>query len=267
MILVACSSMDIASSNAASAFISRAGLSERGIGIYGNGKIELRIIDSILPMAQGLDDLGAELIIFMSRHSSASGISAFTVHPTGNWGKEARLGGVPQTLSTAAPSAMASILRLFASSSISMETTYEATHHGPLLRTPSLFAEFGGNEATISDKKIAEELSRIVHDYVQGAAESKSESNTVALGIGGTHYPRKFTGLALSKGYAFSHIMPKHAILNADGTDNVDLLGQAVEKSSEKVEKAIIDWKSINSVLRSRIIKRLSDIGVDYERV
>lgn len=267
MILVACSSRDIASSNAASALISRAGLSERGAGRYGNGKIELRITDSILPMAQGLDDLGAELIIFMSRHSSVSGIAAFTVHPTGNWGKEARMGGAPQTLSTAAPYAMAGILRLFASSPINIEATYEATHHGPALKTPSLFAEFGGNEATISDKKIADELSRIVYEHVQGAADSKSESKLVALGIGGTHYPRKFTSLALSKGYAFSHMMPKHAILNADGTDNVDMISQAVEKSSEKVEKAIIDWKSMSSEFRSRIIKKLGDIGVDYERV
>ena len=267
MILIACSSQDAASSSAAQALISMADLQQTGPGRYARSKIELQLTDSLLPKADGLDDAGADLIIFMSRHSSSSGISAFTVHPTGNWGKEARLGGMPQTLSVAAPSPMLRILKLFKKSPIKIESTYEATHHGPTLKTPSLFAEFGGNEATINDKRIAGELGRIVYESVQEIAEGRTEPATVTIGIGGTHYPKKFTDLAQNKDYAFSHIMPKHAILNDDGTDNIGMLGQAVEKSSEKVEKAVIDWKSLNSEVRSRIIKRLSDIGIDYERV
>ncbi len=267
MILIACSLQDTASINAAQALISLAGLSETVPGRYDSGKIRLQVIDSILPKAEGLDAAGAELIIFMSRHSSASGISAFTVHPTGNWGHEARLGGSPQMLSIAAPSPMLKILKLFKKSPINMESTYEATHHGPTLKTPSLFAEFGGNDATINDKRIAGELGRIVFESAQDAAEGVKEYKTIVIGIGGTHYPKKFTDLAQNKDYAFSHIMPKHAITNGDGTDNIEMLNQAVERSSERVEKAVIDWKSINSEVRSRVIKKLSDIGIDYERV
>jgi D-aminoacyl-tRNA deacylase len=266
MILIACSSQDVASSNAASAFISRAGLSEAEPGTYGDGDVRLRILDSALPKADTLDEAGAELIIFMSRHSSSAGVSAFTVHPTGNWGKEARLGGEPQTLSVAAPSPMLRMLRLFEKSQIRMESTYEATHHGPLLNTPSLFVEFGGNDTTRNDRSVAEELGRMVFDYVQSASEADGPARVV-MGIGCTHYPRKFTDMALHKDYAFSHMMPKHAVFNGDGTDNIDVLGRAFERSSERVEKAVIDWKSIGSEVRSRIIKKLNDIGIDYERV
>ena len=61
--------------------------------------------------------------------------------------------------------------------------------------------------------------------------------------------------------------MPKYAIYNDDGTDNSDMLGQAVERSAERPDLAVIEWKGINSSTREMIIKRLGDIGLDYERV
>ena len=126
MILIACSSQDVASSNAAHAFISRANLPETAPGMYGDGETRLRILDISLPKAESLDEAGADLIIFMSRHSSSAGVSSFTVHPTGNWGKDAKLGGEPRALSVAAPYPMLRILRLFEKLPIKMESTYES---------------------------------------------------------------------------------------------------------------------------------------------
>ena len=62
-------------------------------------------------------------------------------------------------------------------------------------------------------------------------------------------------------------MMPKHAILNSDGTDNIEMLEQAIAKSSERAESAVIDWKSIKSVQRAAIIKKLEEIGIGYERI
>ena len=269
MILVACSSQETASRNAAQALIRLAGLEETGPGRYASGAMLLRVVDSSLPMAQGLDGEGAELIIFMSRHSSAAGVSAFTVHPMGNWGPQARLGGLAHTLSTAAPSPMLGMLRMFERSRIKMEVTYETTHHGPALTTPSLFAEFGGNEATVGNPEIAGELARIVYEAATRLSDGKEgfEHSKVAMGIGGTHYPKKFTELALRRGYAFSHMMSKHAILNPDGTNNIEMLDQAARSSQERVEAAVIDWKSISSAARAAAIKKLNEIGIDYERI
>ncbi len=269
MILVACSSQDIASANAAKAFISIAGLEDTGGNTYCGEGIRLQILDSPLPIAKGLSPEDATLVIFMSRHSSSSGTPAMTVHPMGNWGPQASLGGMPRTLSISAPSPMLSILRLLNESRNDIAITYEATHHGPVLSVPALFAEFGGNEETINSAKFAARLAGVVHSFCKShvAGEENEKAAKVVVGIGSTHYPGRFTALALEKGYAFSHMMPKHAILNPDGTDNIEMLEQAIAKSSEPAEMAVMDWKSIKSGQRSAIIKKLEDIGIGYERI
>lgn len=269
MILVACSSQDIASANAAKALIRIASMQSREGKLYSGDGISLQIVDMPLPMAQGLHLDGIELVIFMSRHSSASKIPAMTVHPMGNWGAQAQLGGLPRTLSMSAPSPMLGILGLLVQNAQGIAVTYEATHHGPVLQVPSLFAEFGGTQEAISSEKYATLLAQAVHSFCNSFIDrdKRGAASEVVIGIGGTHYPGRFTSLALKKGYAFSHIMPKHAILNPDGTDNIGMLEQAIIKSSEPVGRAVIDWKSINSGPRSSIIKKLDELGVGYERI
>lgn len=84
--------------------------------------------------------------------------------------------------------------------------------------------------------------------------------------MGGLNYPRKFTELALEEGYAFSHIMPRNAIVDADGSDNTAMLWQAAERGGRLAEVGVIEWKSINADARNRVIKRLGQMGLDYER-
>ena len=266
MISIIFTSDEVVSLRAGQSIISRLGLNEGSPGVYLNGEIELRKIGSSLLNAEFLDGLGSDLIIFLSRHSSSSGVPAFTVHPTGNWGGEAQLGGKPYALSVSAPSAMLSILELMSGSGLSVEKTYEATHHGPLLDTPSLFAEYGGGSEAIKDKGMAERLGLMVYSAAEGISASDTEYSKVAIGIGSNHYPSKFTKLAVEKGYAFGHMMPKHALV--DGSEAVlSMIGKAVERSAERPDCAVIDWKSFNSESRSRIIKRLDGIGIDHERI
>ena len=52
----------------------------------------------------------AQLIVFISRHSSLSGKSTLSVHTPGNFG-EAQLGGLPRTLSVAPAVAMQTALK------------------------------------------------------------------------------------------------------------------------------------------------------------
>ncbi len=266
MILLACSTLDPASENAARYLISEFGMEDCGNGSYRLGNISLELLSTSLTFADSLDGRACELIIFISRHSSAAGIPSLTVHAEGNWGDYAELGGRPRTLSVAAPSAMLCALREFNAIETKMEKTYEATHHGPALRTPSMFIEIGGNERVVHDKSLASELGRVALSVAESAAEGSINSSAVALGIGGTHYPRKFTSMALSKGYAFSHIMPKHALSNPDGTANLDMAVQAAERSGAMPSIAVIDWKSMNSQKRASFIKALAGIGIDYEK-
>ena len=119
----------------------------------------------------------------------------------------------------------------------------------------------------IGNKAAATKLAGAVFEAVTGMANGETEFEKVVIGIGSNHYPEKFSRLALSKGYAFSHIMPKYAIFNDDGSSNLDVLEQALERSSNKPEVAVVDWKSLNSAMKEQTIKKLNEIGLDNEKI
>ncbi len=268
MIGIVCSTADIASVNIAKALERLFEFSESSINGYPckkYGKLCMICTDKELINTEFVDSFGLELIYFVSRHSSEKGISSFTTHPLGNWTFEAKLGGKPRQLSYAAPIEMLGVLNGFAkfNPSAEMSVSYEATHHGPLLHTPSLFVELGGNSAIIENEKLAEVPAYAIKHMLDNGAEYSK----VVLGIGSNHYPSKFTKLALEQGYAFTHMLPKYAMLNADGTDNFSMLQQALERSSIAPEAAVIEWKSMNASLRNSAISALNEIGLDYERI
>ena len=267
MISIIYSTLDIASTNMAHAMIQRHGFSKDG-DAWRHGNIEIREINSPLVHAEFLDDLKTDILVMLSKHSSAAGIAAFTTHSTGNWGNEAKLGGTPKHLSKAAPLHMLAVLRSLSKiSAEGMQAVYEATHHGPLLKTPSLFVELGGNKETVENTSLAEKEADAVMQALEAAESGAAEYSKVVIGIGGTHYPSKFSMLAIQKGYAFSHIMPKYAIFNPDGSNNLDMLDQAATLSTNAPEAAIIEWKSINAATRNIIIAKLEKIGMQYEKI
>ena len=59
------------------------------------------------------EHIDADLVIFLSRHSSVNPVPVLTVHVTGNFGV-ADLGGTPRTLPPAAPAMMQATLRSLA---------------------------------------------------------------------------------------------------------------------------------------------------------
>ena len=206
--------------------------------------------------AEYLDELSADSIIILSRHSSAENIPAFTVHAEGNWNSDAKLGGQPKQLSTAAPVQMINILsRMRVHSDIPV--TYEATHHGPLLKTPSLYAEIGGSEEAKASPAHWETLARCVLE----SFDKEASYDKVAFGIGAMHYADRFTRRALEGKFAFAHIMPKYR------ADCVDMIGQAIERSNPRPEIAVMDWSALKSVERTTILKRLEEFGLDYVKI
>lgn len=199
-----------------------------------------------------------DCIIFLSRHSSAKEVPAFTVHPEGNWTSEAKLGGKPKELAFAAPVQMLQILTSMQNMNTSnVQVTYEATHHGPLLKTPSLYAEIGGNEQIRANI----EYIKFLAAAVQNSIYNEVGYDKIALGIGGLHYADRFAKRALEGKYAFAHIMPRHTV------DNVDMIGQALSRSVPKTEVAVIDWKSISDPQRQAVIKKLEEFGIDYYKI
>src|SRR5205807_5140421 len=89
----------------------------------------------------------ADLVVYRSKHRSESGRPSLTVHPIGNPGA-AEFGGQPRTLVPSAPRWMTSALRSLrqAGGHLGYVVTFEATHHGPYLTSPTFYIEQGSTE-------------------------------------------------------------------------------------------------------------------------
>ncbi|RLI16698.1 D-tyrosyl-tRNA(Tyr) deacylase, partial [Candidatus Bathyarchaeota archaeon] len=140
------------------------------------------------------------------------------------------------------------------------EVSYECTHHGPSLDVPTMFAELGSSLKQWKDAKAAE---AVAHATMEAVSRFGDFSAKAVLGIGGPHYNEKFTKIALEKEKAFGHIIPKYAVSVVD----LEILRQCVEKTLERVELAVLDWKGIKGEYKPKLIKMLEEIGLSYEKV
>ncbi len=270
MIGIVYSKLDVAGTNIVDYMVNNCGFRKtEGPGDLRYEGDDARIYEIPTPTVEAdfVDSFGCDLIIFPNKHKSEAGIGAFTTHSLGNWRNEAKVGGKPKQLSYAAPLAMISALRNLTKIDSDIEKVYEATHHGPLIKTPAIFVELGGNENTLNNKELASKVGEAICESLGAIKRNDVEYSKVAVGIGGTHYPDKFSSLALEKGYAFSHIMPRYAMLNDDGSDNFDVLEQTLERSTHRPELAVLEWRSLNSLAKEKAIKKLDEIGLDYEKI
>lgn len=180
--------------------------------------------------------------IVLSRHSSSAGVKSYTVHHTGNPGNEALYGGRPRSLAVASPKTTYTLLvklydyaRIFGRDK-EYDVSYEATHHGPTeVDKPLTFIEIGSSEEEWNDSVNHEVLARTVIWLL----ENGELECTPVIGVGGGHYPRKHTALALSKKYCYGHIFAKYSLNALDE----ELLAKAVERSVPKPEIIVVEKK------------------------
>lgn len=203
------------------------------------------------------------LIVFISRHSSASGTPTLSVHTPGNFAT-AELGGLPQTVSIAPATAMQTALKALKryqeEISLDYAVSYECTHHGPSLNVPTMFVELGSSERQWRDAQAAEAVAYAAIHAISNFSVSKG---TAVLGIGGTHYNQRFTQMALGNEAVFSHMIPKYAMQHV----TAELLAHCVERTLEKVDGAILDWKGIKSADKPQLLAALRDAGLPYTRI
>jgi D-aminoacyl-tRNA deacylase len=272
MILIVASNIDEASTNIAQRIVELCGFGETGETfqenpIYqktiGNSDVKLVTIDSESINAQFITDhFAPQLLIFVSRHSSQSGIPTLSVHTPGNLTEETEKGGFSKQISISPASAMKEALKEMAhqveEKQLAYKVSYECTHHGPSLNIPTMFAELGSSLKQWRDMEAAE---AVAHAAI--AAATKQTKYPTAIGIGGPHYNEKFTKIALTRSTAFGHIIPKYAIARID----TDVLEQCVKKTVEKVELAVLDWKGIRGEDKERLIKTVNAAGLKTEKV
>ena len=274
MILIVASSKDVASLNITRQILNHYSFRKMAENFQGNpiyitevdGKnVKLVTLNEESVWAQNVTDFfnGLKLIVFISRHSSVSGTPTLSVHTPGNL-SEAKSGGLPRKVSVSPANAMRDVLkammRLKEEVQLDYEVSYECTHHGPSLNVPTIFAELGSSPKQWKDLKAAEAVAHATMEAVIKFGESHA---TAVLGIGGPHYNRKFTRMALESEIAFGHMIPKYAIPSID----VKILRQCVEKTLEKVELAVLDWKGIKGEHKQKLVAMLKEISLPIRKV
>lgn len=165
-----------------------------------------------------------QTVIFLSRHKSESGLRTLTVHAIGCFGT-ADYGGRDRTLVPSAPGPMTRALRLMheraSAAGLDHKVSFECTHHGPFLETPTFFIEIGSSEDAWTEEAPARLLAGVVYDVVR----SGQDANPVVIGVGGGHYAPRFTDVALGRKVSFGHMVPSYALGHASD----EVLARAVE--------------------------------------
>jgi D-aminoacyl-tRNA deacylase len=274
MILVAASNKDVAGLNIAHQVLDhypfkRTNDPSQETPVYSargnNEEIILTIIDEETINAQDLtiNFANPRLVVFLSRHSSKSGRPTLSVHTPGNF-DTAELGGLPRRISIASATAMRNSLKALSlfkeSMKLDYEVSYECTHHGPSLDVPTMFVELGSSMLQWRDSRAAE---AIAHAAMSAISKFGDLSNTAEVGIGGPHYNQRFTAMALNGEALFSHMIPKYAIQKIDS----NMLSQCVERTSEKVDFAYLDWKGIRGTDKPHVLRILKEIGLSYKKI
>ncbi|MEM4914937.1 MAG: D-aminoacyl-tRNA deacylase [Thermosphaera sp.] len=193
------------------------------------------------------------IYIVLSRHSSEAGVKSYTVHHTGNFGYEALYGGRPRELGVSSPKTSWLLLRQLYKNReffkrLDYEVSYEATHHGPTsVSKPIVFIEIGST---------AQEWNEILNHQVVASSiksfllETNAHECEPYIGVGGGHYPRKHTEIALRDKICFGHIIPKYALqyLSLEildqmiGRSDCELRGVVVEKKGTRAEhRALVE--------------------------
>jgi D-aminoacyl-tRNA deacylase len=197
----------------------------------------------------------ADLVIFLSRHSSVHPVPVLTVHVTGNF-REAEVGGTPRTLAPAATGMMHAVLRMLSKHCPEgYRVSYEVTHHGPTgLALPSFFVEIGSTEGEWTDPAAGKAVAESVL--------SASPAHPVPLiGFGGNHYAARETEIALTSRGAFGHIAHTREIATLDE----DMVRSMVEKSgavAAYIDRKALgreDLSNLSSLLKRLSILRLSE--------
>ncbi|MCX8158437.1 MAG: hypothetical protein N3D73_02105 [Candidatus Diapherotrites archaeon] len=219
--------------------------------VFKNNQFKLFTIKENLVFADIVNNLNEDMIIFASKHSSKNGPKTLTVHAPGNWGK-ANFGGKNRTLSKTSASIIRNYIRNLnqKADKNECEVVIEQTHHGPTVDKCSVFIELGSREEHYGDEKAANIIAETIIEKTIIEKEIKA-----AIGIGGMHYNKEFTKLMLRTNFALGHMCPEYSLNELD----FEMLAQAYEKTVEKVEAIVVDYKAIGCGEKKQSIKKLID--------
>lgn len=207
----------------------------------------------------------ADFVIFVSKHESEKGgTKTLSVHAPGNW-RSADYGGEPRKVCKTSAFFMKQVFEQIEKNIKeynlkNYELTMEATHHGPLIDKPCVFVEIGPTETEWSDRKAGFIMARSITDAILNFHEN--EYNEIAIAIGGPHYCPSFNKIQLNSNIAISHVIPSYAFPVTE-----EMIREALAKTDEPVDLAILDWKGLgNADHRKQVLEALDKNYLRYQK-
>ena len=201
-----------------------------------------------------------DLLIFLSKHRSEKDIHSLTVHPPGTL-ISADYGGVAGKLPPSAPFEMTQALKSLYGEKKRMglkdRTTFEVTHHGPLIISPCFFIEIGSDETRWGIEDLARPIARALLSAELG---NPRRDLPIAIGVGGGHYGPRFTDRAMRNKFAFGHMVPDYILRSSD---DIRVPIELAKEATPGVQKLFYHRSSANEDLEERIAEIADDLGLD----
>ncbi len=206
-----------------------------------------------------------DFLIFATKHKSEQERKTLSIHAPGNW-KKAEYGGKENTICKTSAFFLKHLFQTLSKKVKEMksdyETTLEVTHHGPYIEKPCCFIEIGTTEKQWKDEQAGRIIARTIKKAVTSFKPEELKTKwKPAIGIGSPHYCPNFNKIQLNSDFALSHIIPQYAFPIAE-----HIIKEAIAKTEEKIEIAILDWKGMKSEERQQIIKILGNLNLEYKR-
>jgi len=221
--------------------------------VYELDDVKIVVINSETIYSDYLENhIKAEAVIFASRHKSEKAIPSLLAHVPGNWTKEALYGGKPKAVCIAPASLLREALLglIEAQKEKNLDDWYvglEVTHHGPYFeKLPVIFVELGSSEKEWGIDVAGEAVAHAIYR----AAFSKKKYQKIAAGYGGPHYTH-FAKDILETDIAIGHIIPKYVFDQITERE----ISMAIDRTLEKVNTVLIDWKGLKSAHRKLVLK------------
>ncbi|RLE77674.1 MAG: hypothetical protein DRJ56_01800 [Thermoprotei archaeon] len=202
--------------------------------------------------------------VFLSRHSSQSGLPMFSAHVPGNWTASAEYGGKPSSVCVAPALLLTRLVR--AQFELAEERRlsgwrcgFEVTHHGPYLEeTPAVFVEIGSDESRWRDPEAGAFLAEAVCRALSGPLEGRE----AGVGLGGPHYAPRFNKFVREHDLPIGHIVPLY-VFDEIGEGAIRM---AVERTLERVTCAVLDWKGLKRRHKEWLLPLLDEMGLEVVR-
>lgn len=222
------------------------------------GNLNVHLVEKESIYNENIDKkVKADFFIFATKHESKTKLPAFSVHCPGNWDK-AEMGGKDNILNPSSALLQFKALKYLNENNPKYELILEATHHGPYLEKPCFFIEIGSSLKEWQDKEAASLISKAIFHVIK----NDTEKVKTAIGIGGLHHGPNFVKYSLKNNVAISHICPKYALQFL----NQEMLDQAINKTIEKVDYVLVDWKGLGKE-KEKIKDLLKDIDLEVIKI